>query len=266
MFIDALLISIVAGVAGIDMFNGLTHIHRPVVVGPLVGLILGDIQTGLLVGGTLELIWMGMVPLAGAQPPNVVIGGIIGTSFAILAHADPKIAIGIAIPFSIAVQGCITLLFTVYSPMMHKCDRMVKNLNWRGVEWVNYFGLIILFCFYFIVSFLPIYFGANEAREIVQKAPRWLLEGLSVAGGMMPAIGFALLMKIMMKKTYVAYFILGFISVTFLKLPMIAIALGAFAIALIDFFNRTRNDQFHSDDAQAASSQSSSSKEMQDGI
>jgi PTS system N-acetylgalactosamine-specific IIC component len=59
---------------------------------------------------------------------------------------------------------------------------------------------------------------------------------------MMPAIGFSLLMKVMMKKTYVAYFILGFISVTFLKLPILAVALGALAIALIDFFNSQRAD------------------------
>ncbi|PHM55292.1 PTS N-acetylgalactosamine transporter subunit IIC [Xenorhabdus sp. KK7.4] len=263
MFVDALLISILAGIAGIDLFNGLTHIHRPVVIGPLVGLILGDIQTGLLVGGALELVWMGMVPLAGAQPPNVVIGGIIGTTFAILTQADPKVAVGIAVPFAIAVQGCITLLFTIYSPMMHKCDQMAKKRNWRGIEWVNYFGLIILFCFYFIVAFLPIYFGADTARAVVQQAPKWLLDGLSVAGGMMPAIGFALLMKVMMKKTYVAYFILGFISVTFLKLPIIAIALGALAIALIDFFNRTRDDNGN---PQGTSSQSNSAEEMQDGI
>ncbi|SST03874.1 PTS system N-acetylgalactosamine-specific EIIC component 1 [Acinetobacter baumannii] len=239
---DALLIALIAGIAGVDLFNGLTHFHRPVVIGPIVGLILGDVQTGLLVGGTLELVWMGMVPLAGAQPPNVVIGGIIGTTFAIMTHADPKVAIGIAVPFSIAVQGCITLLFTLYSPMMHKCDEMVKKLNWRGIEMVNYFGILILFSFYFIVAFLPIYFGADAASAMVQKAPQWLLDGLAVAGGMMPAIGFSLLMKIMMKKTYVAYFILGFISVTFLNMPIIAVALGAFAIALIDFFNRTRND------------------------
>jgi PTS system N-acetylgalactosamine-specific IIC component len=49
-------------------------------------------------------------------------------------------------------------------------------------------------------------------------------------------------MKVMMKKTYVAYFILGFISVTFLKLPILAVALGALAIALIDFFNSQRAD------------------------
>ncbi|MGY0147127.1 PTS N-acetylgalactosamine transporter subunit IIC [Edwardsiella tarda] len=237
MLTDALLIGLLAGIAGIDLFDGLTHIHRPLVIGPLVGLILGDVYTGLLVGGTLELVWMGMVPLAGAQPPNVVIGGVIGTAFAILTHADPKVAIGVAVPFSIAVQGCITLLFTVYSPMMHRCDEMVKKLNWRGVEWVNYAGLLILFCFYFIVAFLPVYLGADAASAMVAKAPTWLLDGLSVAGGMMPAIGFSLL-----KKTYVAYFILGFISVTFLNMPIIAVAFGALAIALIDFFNRTRHD------------------------
>ncbi|MBI6548259.1 PTS N-acetylgalactosamine transporter subunit IIC [Xenorhabdus lircayensis] len=257
MFIDALLIALLAGIAGIDLFNGLTHIHRPVVIGPLVGLILGDVTTGLMVGGALELVWMGMVPLAGAQPPNVVMGGVMGTAFAILAHVDPKIAIGIAVPFAIAVQGCITLLFTVYSPMMHKCDNMVKVLNWRGIERVNYLGLLILFCLYFVVSFLPIYFGAEAASAIVQKAPSWLLDGLSVAGGMMPAIGFALLMKIMMKKTYVAYFILGFVSVTFLKMPIIAVALSALAIALIDFFNRDRLEE-HPTHPHA--------KEMNDGI
>lgn len=68
MMTDALLIALIAGIAGVDLFNGLTHFHRPVVIGPIVGLILGDVQTGLLVGGTLELVWMGMVPLAGAQP------------------------------------------------------------------------------------------------------------------------------------------------------------------------------------------------------
>lgn len=263
MFTDALLIGLLAGLAGVDLFDGLTHFHRPVVIGPLVGLILGDVQTGLLVGGSLELVWMGMVPLAGAQPPNVVIGGVVGTAFAILTHADPKVAIGVAVPFAIAVQGCITLLFTAFSPMMHKCDKMVQALNWRGIERVNYLGITILFCFYFIVAFLPVYFGADAASVMVQKAPIWLLDGLDVAGGMMPAIGFSLLMKIMMKKTYVAYFILGFISVTFLNMPIIAVALGAFAIALIDFFNRSRNEQEGDSNAPASSA---NVQEMEDGI
>lgn len=66
--LQAFALGILAFIAGLDMFNGLTHMHRPVVLGPLVGLILGDLHTGILTGGTLELVWMGLAPLAGAQP------------------------------------------------------------------------------------------------------------------------------------------------------------------------------------------------------
>mgnify|MGYP001175247750 FL=1 len=78
--LQAFALGIIAFIAGLDMFNGLTHMHRPVVLGPLVGLVLGDLHTGILTGGTLELVWMGLAPLAGAQPPNVIIGTIVGTA------------------------------------------------------------------------------------------------------------------------------------------------------------------------------------------
>lgn len=90
-FIQAVLLGILAFFAGLDLFNGLTHFHRPVVLGPLVGLILGDLQTGILVGGTLELIWMGLAPLAGAQPPNVIIGTIVGTALPLQQKLNPML-------------------------------------------------------------------------------------------------------------------------------------------------------------------------------
>ncbi|WMJ82261.1 PTS N-acetylgalactosamine transporter subunit IIC [Clostridium sp. MB40-C1] len=236
MLIKALIIAIWAGIAGIDLFDGLTHIHRPLVTGLVVGLILGDFHTGLVTGATLELVWMGMVPLAGAQPPNVVIGGIIGTSFAILSHQNPNVAVGIAVPFAVAVQGAITLIFTAFSPVMHKADRYAENADTRGIERINYLGMLVIFIFYFVIAFLPIYLGASSATKIVQALPQWLIGGLSVAGGMMPAIGFAMLLKIMLKKEYIAFLIIGFIFATYLKLPVLAIALIGTAIALYDFY------------------------------
>lgn len=236
MFIKALLIAIWAGIAGIDLYNGLTHIHRPIFTGLIVGLILGDLKTGLIAGATLELVWAGMVPLAGAQPPNVVIGGIIGTAFAILSHQDPKIAVGIAVPFAVAVQGCITLLFTIYSPVMHKMDRYAAEGNTKGIELLNYLGPVILFVFYFVISFLPIYYGADKAETIVDALPKWLINGLSVAGGIMPAVGFAMLLKIMWKRSYAPFFIIGFILAAYLELPILAVAILGVAIALYDYF------------------------------
>ena len=92
--LQAIALGLVAFIAGLDLFNGLTHIHRPVVLGPVVGLILGDLNTGILTGGTLELVWMGLAPLAGAQPPNVIIGTIVGTAFAISTGVKPEVAGG----------------------------------------------------------------------------------------------------------------------------------------------------------------------------
>ncbi|WP_301109575.1 PTS N-acetylgalactosamine transporter subunit IIC [Sporosarcina sp.] len=243
MLVQALLIALWAGIAGVDMFNGLTHIHRPIVTGLVVGIILGDVTTGLFIGGTLELIWMGMVPLAGAQPPNVVIGGVIGTAFGIIAGQDPAAAIGVAIPFAVAVQGLITLFFTIFAPIMHKADSYALDGNYRGIERINYLGITILFVFYALIAFLPIFFGAEKAAAFVETVPEWIIAGLSVAGGIMPAIGFAMLLKIMMKVEYVMFFIVGFILAAYMNLPILAIALIGLAIALYDFYqNKNKPD------------------------
>ncbi len=118
--LQAFALGIIAFIAGLDMFNGLTHMHRPVVLGPLVGLVLGDLHTGILTGGTLELVWMGLAPLAGAQPPNVIIGTIVGTAFAITTGVKPDVAVGVAVPFAVAVQMGITFLFSVMSGVMSR--------------------------------------------------------------------------------------------------------------------------------------------------
>ncbi|MGB7998350.1 MAG: PTS N-acetylgalactosamine transporter subunit IIC [Photobacterium halotolerans] len=251
--IQALMLGILAFFAGLDLFNGLTHFHRPVVLGPLVGLILGDLHTGILVGGTLELVWMGLAPLAGAQPPNVIIGTIVGATFAISSGVEADVAVGVAVPFAVAVQMGITFLFSAMAPMMSKCDQMADNADTRGIEKVNYFALAVLGTFYFLWAFLPIYLGAEHARVAVEALPETLIDGLGVAGGIMPAIGFAVLMKIMMKNAYIPFFILGFVGAAWLELPVLAIAAAALAMALIDFMRK---------DGPARGQQ----KELEDGI
>ena len=227
--LQAFALGIIAFIAGLDMFNGLTHMHRPVVLGPLVGLVLGDLHTGILTGGTLELVWMGLAPLAGAQPPNVIIGTIVGTAFAITTGVKPDVAVGVAVPFAVAVM----------SGVMSRCDRMAENADTRGIERVNYLALLALGIFYFLCAFLPIYFGAEHAKTIIDVLPQRLIDGLGVAGGIMPAIGFAVLLKIMMKNVYIPYFILGFVAAAWLKLPVLAIAAAALAMALIDLLRKS---------------------------
>ncbi|MGX7419376.1 PTS N-acetylgalactosamine transporter subunit IIC [Carnobacterium gallinarum] len=266
MLVQALLIGLWAGIAGIDLFNGLTHIHRPLVTGAIIGLILGDFKVGLMAGATLELVWAGMVPLAGAQPPNVVIGGIIGSSFAILSKQPPEVAVGIAVPFAVAVQGCITLIFTAFSPVMHKMDDLAVEGDTKGIDRLNYLEPMILFVFYFIIAFLPIYFGAEQAGNIVALLPEWLIGGLGVAGAIMPAVGFAMLLKIMFKITYAPFFAIGFVAAAYGQLPILAVAIIGISIAAYDYFIGGKSNDSNSGSKPVLAIDGEEEEDYSDGI
>ena len=73
--IQIALVFVVTFIAAIDQFDFLESLYQPIVTGAVIGLILGDLNTGLLVGGTYQLMTIGNMPIGGAQPPNAVIGG-----------------------------------------------------------------------------------------------------------------------------------------------------------------------------------------------
>ena len=49
-------------------------VERPIVLGAIVGIFLGDIPTGVIVGFQLELAFMGVWQVGAAVPPNVIVG------------------------------------------------------------------------------------------------------------------------------------------------------------------------------------------------
>ena len=127
--------------------------------------------------------------------------------------------------------------------------KVTDKMDAAGLAWAIYDGVVPnptitvvkegLGIFYFLCAFLPIYFGAEHAKTIIDVLPQRLIDGLGVAGGIMPAIGFAVLLKIMMKNVYIPYFILGFVAAAWLKLPVLAIAAAALAMALIDLLRKS---------------------------
>lgn len=258
MFVQILLVSLFAGLCGIDNYNGLLHFHRPVVTGLVVGIILGNVETGLIAGATIEFVWMAMVPLAGAQPPNVVIGGILGTAFTILTNQAPTVAVGIALPFALVGQACVIMFFSLFSILSNKLDTIVGKGEDRKFEKCMYAWLAICFLIYFALVFIPLYFGADKAKELVDMLPGWVMAGLSAIGGMMPAVGFAMLLKTMFKVQYLPFFAIGFVGAAYLGLPVLAIAVISIAIAAYDYM-------IHEEKAEAVSV-SAAQEDYTDGI
>ena len=65
---EAFLVALWAALCGIDKYDVALNFHRPLITGPVIGFILGDVQTGLIAGAAMELAWLGLVPNAGSQP------------------------------------------------------------------------------------------------------------------------------------------------------------------------------------------------------
>ena len=100
--VQIVLIFIVTFIAAIDQFDFLESLYQPIVTGPIVGAILGNVELGLVVGGTYQLMTIGNMPIGGAQPPNAVIGGIMAAVFACtLDNVDANAAVALAIPFAL---------------------------------------------------------------------------------------------------------------------------------------------------------------------
>ena len=108
--VHALLLGLLGGIGIWDSrIGGMWMLDRPLVLGPIVGLILGDFKTGIIVGGSLELIMMGIVGIGSATPPDTVSGAILATAFAIVSKLDVSAAVALALP--IATLGQLVGIF-----------------------------------------------------------------------------------------------------------------------------------------------------------
>ncbi len=231
-------------IIAIDQFDFLESLYQPIVTGAVLGLILGDLKTGLLVGGTYQLMTIGNMPVGGAQPPNAVIGGVMAVVFAIGSGLDTSAAVGLAVPFALIGQYMVTLVFTVMSPMMSVADKMAEKGDHKGIVRLNWLAMGALGLLFAVVCTIGLIGGSAMGTALtgVFDAVPWLMTGLSAAGGMMRFVGFATLLRIMLSNEHWGIYFAGFTLATIIGyIPelsgsaLLLIAFVGIALALNDF-------------------------------
>ena len=230
----ALLLSLLAGFAYFSRrFLGDWYFERPIIVAPITGLILGDLRTLLIVGGTLELLFMGAVDIGGAVPPNYTIGGILGAAFAITSGQDAQAALVIAIPA--ALLGSFFEMFakTICVFFVNAAERMAEQINTRGMAWMLHLGNITHALAYAIPTFIALAVGVDVVQTLSENMPGWLENGLSVAGGILPALGFALLLSTLATPLMFPFFFIGFLLAAYTDMGVLGVALLAFLVAIV---------------------------------
>lgn len=229
---QALLCALFVTVAFIDSHTFQTHIFRPIFVGPVVGLIMGDMATGFSVGVTVELMFLAVIFVGTAAPPDPTISTAIATAIAVLGGGGTELAVATALPISFIGQIATTFqnsLINVW--FMHRAESAALKLNTRGLIRNNtIYPMLVNAILYGLPTFLAIYFGADIIRLVIDAIPSSIITGLAVGGGMIGAVGFALLLTTIKTKNMWPFFIIGFIFASYLKVNMIGIGLLSLAI------------------------------------
>ena len=228
MLVKTLLIALVSFIGFLECGVGNSMIQRPIVMGPLVGLVLGDVNAGLAVGATLELAFMGNVTIGAALPPEITAGGILGTALAIVSGNGTEAALALALPIAtVALLIKNTFYLTARSWFLHKSDKYAAEGNAAGVNAMH----MISFLSYDIVMSLV---GSDAVQSFLAIIPAFIIRGISVAAGILPALGFAMLGKILISPKVAPYFLLGFLLAAYLNVPVLGIALlGVIIVALM---------------------------------
>ncbi|UOE53812.1 PTS sugar transporter subunit IIC [Bacillus sp. CMF12] len=234
MAAQAIMLGIIAGIGILDSrIFGVLMLERPLVLGLLVGLVLGDVQQGVIIGAQLELIWMGIAGIGAATPPDIVTGGVLGTAFAIISGQGVEVALVLAVPIAVLAQSLGVLVRIINTYFMHRADNYAAKANFRGVTIMMWIPPILFFLSVFIPTVLAIILGAEQVKNMIESVPETILGGLEVAGKLLPAVGFALLLDMLFSKKMGVYFFLGFLAASFLDLNITAIALFGACIAII---------------------------------
>jgi len=234
MLVSFFFITLIAVFGHSEDFLGTTLLSRPLVLAPLVGLALGDLNQGVIIGATLELIFMGNIKVGAAIPPDVITGGVLSTAFAILSGKGPAVALALAIPISILAEMVISGLFVFRSVFNKKFIQYAEEGSYRKIQRLHVLSGLLKPLLMGLITFAALQLGADVMKKFLDLIPAWVNEGLKVAGNLLPALGFALLLNLMFNKKVAPYFFLGFILSSYLKLPVIAIGgLGVIAALII---------------------------------
>lgn len=231
----ALVFGILYWLATNKLWYGTLHLVRqPIVLAVPIGLIMGDLPNAMIIGASLQMIYLGAIAPGGTLPSDEALAACIAIPLALEAGLEPGIAVTLAVPIGLLGVLIDNLKRTYHSYFIHLADKAVEENNLKKMRRAEFwYPLIISVPLRVIPATLALAFGVDAVTAFLNSIPAWATNGLSVAGGLLPALGFAVTIMVIGKKKLLPYFIIGFAIVAYSGINTIGVAVFAICIALL---------------------------------
>ena len=238
------LVFIIACIAGVESILDEFQFHRPLVACTLIGAVLGDMKTGIIIGGTLEMIALGWMNIGAAVAPDAALASIISTILVIAGGQSIGAGIALAIPLAAAGQVLTIIVRTITVAFQHAADKAAEKGNLSAISWIHVTALILQAMRIAIPAVIvAVSVGTDAVQTMLNSIPEVVTSGLNIAGGMIVVVGYAMVINMMRAGYLMPFFYLGFVTAAFtdfnlVALGVIGVVMAALYIQLSPKYNR----------------------------
>lgn len=235
-FIQIILVLIVAFLAGVEGILDEFEFHQPVIACTLIGLVTGQLVPCLILGGTLQMIALGWANVGAAVAPDAALASVASAIILVLGgqgRAGVNSAIALAVPLAVAGLLLTTLVRTLATAIVHLMDKAAEEGSFKMIDFWSYVAIAMQGLRIAIPAGLILAVGAGPVRSLLNLMPKWLTDGLGIGGGMVVAVGYAMVLNMMATREVWPFFALGFVMATISQLTLIALGAIGVALALI---------------------------------
>ncbi len=212
-WLQLILIFITSSLIGIESVLDGFQLHRPIIACPLIGLILGDLKTGIIIGGTLETSSLGWMNIGAAVSPDTALASIISTILVISGKQNIGSGIALALPVAATGQVLTILVRSITIGFQHFADKMSKKYN--NLSHITYIHLTALLLQAMRVAIPSLIVGLSIETTIIKNLlnliPNFINDGLSIASGAIVVVGYSMIINMMQTTNLIPFLFLGFV-------------------------------------------------------
>ena len=235
--ISMILVVFVAFLAGLEGILDQFQFHQPLVACTLIGLVTGHLEAGVMLGGSLQLIALGWANIGAAVAPDAALASVAAAIIRVLggdfSSKGIAVAQGVAIPLAVAGLFLTMIVRTLSVGLVHGADAAAKKGDIKGVERAHFIALFMQGARIAIPAALLLMIPAESVKSALEAMPAWLSEGMQIGGGMVVAVGYAMVINMMATREVWPFFAIGFALAAVSELTLIALGAIGVAIALI---------------------------------
>jgi PTS system mannose-specific IIC component len=234
--IQVILVVVVAFLAGMGGILDEFHFHQPVIACTLIGIVTGNLLPCLVLGGTLQMIALGWANIGAAVAPDAALASVASAVILVLGgqgKAGVSSAIAIAVPLAVAGLLLTIICRTIATAFVHFMDSAAEEGNIFKVEMWHLIAVAMQGVRIALPTALILIIGDGPVKSLLNSMPAWLSDGLAIGGGMVVAVGYAMVINMMATREVWPFFAIGFVLATVSQITLIGLGTIGVALALI---------------------------------